>query len=143
MIKEKSRECRVWVTSHQVNTEGEKQVMKTENKGRLSERGGVLYVLYEEKTEEGEVVKNLLKIEKELLRASLKKSGAVSWKMVFEQGKYEKSEYQTPYGTLEIGAETKEVKAEKEEEKTSLQLVYTLFIQGEKQADCRLEIMIR
>lgn len=143
MIKEKSRECRVWVTSHQVNTEGEKQVMKTENKGRLSERGGVLYVLYKEKTEEGEVVKNLLKIEKELLRASLKKSGAVSWKMVFEQGKYEKSEYQTPYGTLEIGAETKEVKAEKEEEKTSLQLVYTLFIQGEKQADCRLEIMIR
>ncbi len=143
MIKEKSRECRVWVTSHQVNTEGEKQVMKTENKGRLSEREGVLYVLYEEKTEEGEVVKNLLKIEKELLRASLKKSGAVSWKMVFEQGKYEKSEYQTPYGTLEIGAETKEVKAEKEEEKTSLQLVYTLFIQGEKQADCRLEIMIR
>ena len=137
MIKEKSRECRVWVTSHQVNTEGEKQVMKTENKGRLSEREGVLYVLYEEKTEEGEVVKNLL------LRASLKKSGAVSWKMVFEQGKYEKSEYQTPYGTLEIGAETKEVKAEKKEEKTSLQLVYTLFIQGEKQADCRLEIMIR
>ena len=64
--------------------------MKTENKGRLSEREGVLYVLYEEKTEEGEVVKNLLKIEKELLRASLKKSGAVSWKMVFEQGKYEK-----------------------------------------------------
>ena len=117
--------------------------MKTENKGRLSERGGVLYVLYDEKTEEGEVVKNLLKIEKELLRASLKKSGAVSWKMVFEQGKYEKSEYQTPYGTLEIGAETKEVKAEKKEEKTSLQLVYTLFIQGEKQADCRLEIMIR
>lgn len=57
MIKEKSRECRVWVTSHQVNTEGEKQVMKTENKGRLSEREGVLYVLYEEKTEEGEVVK--------------------------------------------------------------------------------------
>ena len=44
---------------------------------------------------------------------------------------------------MDIGAETKVVTAEKKEEKTSLQLVYTLFIQGEKQADCRLEIMIR
>ena len=143
MINGKRRECTVRVRTEQVNAAGEKQIMETTNKGQLSEREEVLYVLYEEKTEEGEVVKNLLKIEKELLRASLKKSGAVSWKMVFEQGKYEKSEYQTPYGTLEIGAETKEVKAEKKEEKTSLQLVYTLFIQGEKQADCRLEIMIR
>ena len=142
MIKEKSRECRVCVTSHQVNTEGEKQVMKTENKGWLSEKEGGLYVLYEEKTEEQEIVKNLLKIEKEPFRASLKKSGAVSWKMIFEQGKYEKAEYQTPYGALEIGAETKEVKIEKGDEKTSLQLVYTLYIQGEKQADCRLEIKI-
>ena len=118
MINGKRRECTVRVRTEQVNAAGEKQIMETTNKGQLSEREEVLYVLYEEKTEEGEVVKNLLKIEKELLRASLKKSGAVSWKMVFEQGKYEKSEYQTPYGTLEIGAETKEVKAEKKEEKT-------------------------
>lgn len=142
MIKEKSRECRVYVTSHQVNTEGEKQTIKTESRGQLSEGEGVLYVLYTENTEEETVIKNLLKIEKEPLRVSLKKSGMVSWKMFFEEGRYEKSEYHTPYGALEIGAETKEVKIEKREEKTSLQLAYTLFIQGEKQADCRLEIEI-
>lgn len=142
MIKEKSRECRVYVTSHQVNTEGEKQTIKTESRGQLSGREGVLYVLYTENTEEETVIKNLLKIEKEPLRVSLKKSGMVSWKMFFEKGRYEKSEYQTPYGTLKIGAETKEVKIEKRGEKTSLQLVYTLIIQGEKQADCRLEIEI-
>lgn len=143
MMKEKSRECRVCVTSHQVDAEGEEQIMKTENKGRLSEREGALYVLYEEETGEKAVIKNLLKIEKEPFRVSLKKSGAVSWKMIFEQGKYEKSEYHTPYGALEIGAGTRMVKLEKGEEKTSLQLAYALFIQGEKQADCRLEIEIR
>ena len=140
--KDKIRECRVYVTSHQVNAEGEKQTIKTESKGQLSEREGVLYVLYTEKTEEKTAVKNLLKFEKEPLRVSLKKSGMVSWKMIFVRGRYEKSEYQTPYGALEIGAETKEINAEKRGEKTSLQLVYTLFIQGEKQADCRLEIEI-
>lgn len=143
MIKRKSRECRVCVTSHQVDTEGEEQIIKTENKGQLSEREGVLYVLYEEETGEKAVIKNLLKIEKEPLRVSLKKSGAVLWKMIFEQGKYERSEYQTPYGALEIGTGTRTVKLEKGEEKTSLQLAYALFIQGEKQADCRLEIEIR
>lgn len=143
MMKEKSRECRVCVTSHQVDTDGEEQIMKTESKGRLSGREGVLYVLYEEEAEGKAVIKNLLKIEKEPLRVSLKKSGAVSWKMIFEQGKHEKSEYHTPYGALEIGAETRTVKLEKREEKTSLQLAYALFIQGKKQADCRLEIEIR
>lgn len=143
MIKRKSRECRVCVTSHQIDTEGEEQIIKTENKGQLSEREGVLYVLYEEEAEGKAAIKNLLKIEKEPLRVSLKKSGAVLWKMAFEQGKYEKSEYQTPYGALEIGAGTRTVKLEKGAEKTSLQLAYALFIQGEKQADCRLEIEIR
>lgn len=133
----------MYVTSHQVNTEGEKQTIKTESKGQLSEREGVLYVLYTEKTEEKTAVKNLLKIEKEPLRASLKKSGMICWHMIFEKGRYEKSEYQTPYGALEVGVETKEIKTEKREEKTSLQLAYTLFIQGEKQSACRLEIEIR
>ena len=147
MIKEKSRECRVWVTSHQVNTEGEKQVMKTENKGRLSEREGVLYVLYEENLEEtgsGDLadVRNLLKIEEAHARVTLKKSGGVSWKIRFEAGKQDRSEYETPYGGFEIGVETKDVTIKKEHEKTSLQLVYTLVIQKEKQAACRLEIEI-
>lgn len=142
MIGRKSRECRVYVTSHQIDTKGEKQTIKTGSKGQLSEREGVLYVLYEEETEENAAIRNLLKIEEDPVRASLKKSGMISWKMRFEQGKYEKSEYQTPYGALEIGAETKKITVEKREEKTSLQLAYTLFIQGEKQADCRLEIEI-
>lgn len=133
----------VFVTSYQIDTEGERQIIEAKNKGQLSEREGVLYVLYEENTEDGQTIKNLLKIEKEPFQVSLKKSGAVSWKMIFEQGKKDKSEYETPYGALEIGAETKVVKVWREQEKTSLQLVYTLFIQGEKQADCRLEIEIR
>ncbi|MDE6949870.1 MAG: DUF1934 domain-containing protein, partial [Lachnospiraceae bacterium] len=76
------------------------------------------------------------------LRVSLKKSGAVSWKITFEQGKREVSEYGTPCGMLQIGADTKRITLKKEQKKTSLLLLYTLLIQGEKQADCRLEIEI-
>lgn len=155
MIKEKRRECSVRVKSAQRNTDGETQIFETENKGQLSEREGVLYVLYEENMEERQEetgrkretapemrIKNLLKIEEGPLRVSLKKSGAVSWKMTFEQGKRRESEYGTPYGMLKIGAETERVILTKGQEKTSLQLLYALFIQGEKQADCRLELEI-
>lgn len=147
MIKGNSRNCRVRVRSEQRVADGEKQIMEIEREGRLSEREGVLYVLYTENMEEtesgsAEKVKNLLKIEKKAARVELKKSGAVSWKMCFEAGKRDYSEYGTPYGALEIGAETKAVTVREEQEKTSLQLLYTLLIQGEKQADCRLEIEI-
>lgn len=156
MIREKRRECTVCVRSEQRSADGEIQTFETKSKGRLSGREGVLYVLYEENLEEmqGETgrekeaapkmqVKNLLKIEEQPLRVSLKRSGAVSWKMIFEQGKTGESEYGTPYGVLRIGTETERVVLKKEQEKTSLQLLYTLLIQGEKQADCRLEIEIR
>ena len=137
----------VCVRSEQWGAEGEKQVIETKSEGRLSEREGVLYVLYTEsaeQTEEGAQtdVKNLLKIMEEPACVELRKSGAVSWKMRFAAGERCQSEYETPYGALEIGAETKYVRVKKEQKKTSLQLRYTLLIQGEKQADCRLEIEI-
>ena len=143
MIKDNSRECIVCVTSCQRDTAGEEHSIITESKGRLSVKDGVLYVLYEENTDEKQTVKVLLKIEKKFLRVSLKKSGAVSWKIIFEQGKGDWSEYETPYGALRIGLETKTITLQESGQKISLQLVYTLFIQGEKQADCRLEIIIR
>lgn len=137
----------VCVKSEQRSVDGEKQVMQTKCEGRLSEREGVLYVLYTENVEESgtgtsEKVKNLLKIENRPVRVKLKKTGAVCWEMSFEQGKTGRAEYVTPYGALEIGVETKDVKLEKGQKKTSLQLMYVLFIQDEKQADCRLEIEV-
>lgn len=147
MRKANSRDCTVCVSSEQWGTDGEKQSMEAKSEGRLSEREGVLYVLYTENMEEtgaglSAKVKNLLKIEWEPACVELKKSGAVSWKMRFEAGKRDRAEYETPYGALEISAQTREVTVKREQKKTSLRLVYTLFIQGEKQADCRLEIEI-
>lgn len=145
MTEERSRECTVCVRSEQRSADGEKQIFETRSEGRLSERGGVLYVLYTEKMEEGQTaaeVKSLLKIEGEPACVRLKRSGAVSWNMLFEQGTRHVSEYRTPYGALSAGVETKIVTVEKGQEKTSLLLAYALFIQGEKQADCRLEIEI-
>lgn len=146
MIREKGRECTVCVQSEQKNADGETQYFETKSKGRLSEREGALFVLYEENTEEmpeNQSVKNLLKIEEEPLRVSLKKSGSVSWRMTFERGSRMETEYGTPYGALKIGIETERIILKKRQEKTSLQLLYALFIQGEKQADCRLELEIR
>lgn len=153
MVRETRRECTVCVRSEQKNLEGETQSFEVKGRGHLSEREGTLFVLYEENMEEAQEktgrenktvsemrVKNLLKIEEEPLRVSLKKSGAVSWKMIFEQGKHRESEYGTPYGALKIGTETTRLTLKKERKKISLQLLYALFIQGEKQADCRLEL---
>lgn len=147
MTKETGRDCIVCVRSEQRNVDGERQIIETKSRGRLSEMGEVLYVLYRESPDEVQAgasadVKNLLKVERRSARVELKKSGAVSWKMCFEQGKRVSAQYGTPYGFLEICVETKAVTVKTGQEKTSLQLIYTLFIQGEKQADCRLEIEI-
>ncbi len=154
------RECTVRVMSEQTGIDGEKQVIKAENKGRLFKKGGALYVCYTENMEETQdtaEVENLLKIEAlnvpEIedfniahvpVRVTIKKSGAVSWEMTFEQGMRAQATYETPYGVFETCAETTEVNYAVSflngQEKTSLRLAYTLFIQGEKQADCRLEL---
>lgn len=149
MIRDNGRECVVRTISRQTDVQGEEQIIMTQGKGQLSERNGVLYVLYKENTDEGQrgesgagIVKNLLKIEKEPERVCLKRSGAVSSEMIFAEGKKNSSLYKTSYGTLEIGTETRKVSVRKETEKISLQLMYALFIQDEKQADCRLKIEI-
>lgn len=157
-----NRECTVHVISEQTDMDGEKQVIKTENKGRLYRREGALYVRYTEKMEEAKdaaETENLLKIEAlnvpEIenrntahipVRVTLKKSGVVSWEITFEQGTRARAIYETPYGILETCVETTEVNYAVSfingQEKTSLRLAYTLLIQGEKQADCRLELEI-
>lgn len=147
MMKETGTDCIVRVRSEQRNADGEKQIIEARSKGRLSEREGVLYVLYTENmdengTGESAEVRNLLKIEKSSAWAEIRKSGAVSWKMRFEQGRTERQMYVTPYGSLEICTETKAVAVKTEQKKTSLQLMYALLMEGEKQADCRLEIEI-
>lgn len=144
MLKENKRNVTVCVSAVHENPDGEREYMETRTEGRLSERESVLYVLYEEKTQKADrPVKNLLKIEKEPLRASLKKSGGICWKAVFEEGLRQETEYLTPYGAFSAGVETKSVILEQMQNKISLQLAYTLFIQGFKQADCRLDITIR
>ncbi len=140
MKKDKGRIVTVQIMSSQTGVDGEHHIMDSQETGRLFEREGVLYVLYEET---GDMpVKNLLKIEKEPVRVHLKKSGAVSWGITFEEGTKEISDYHTPYGILQMKAETECVVLEQTGQKISLQLAYTLFIQEEEQAACRLEIKI-
>ncbi len=159
------RECMVRVMSEQTGADGEKQVIITKNKGRLFKKEGALYVRYTENMENTEETQgaaeteNLLKIEAlnvpEIedfntahipVRVTIKKSGAVSWEMTFQQGVQARATYKTPYGAFEMCAETTEadyaVSFRNGQEKISLQLAYTLFIQGEKQADCRLKLEI-
>jgi len=147
MAGEKKKKVTVWIFSEQTDLNGEHQYMETKAAGQLSEREDVLYLLYEEegegkKTQESPV-KNLLKIEKKPLKVSLKKSGEVSWKTFFETGERSISAYRTPYGALTMEVETESVSFEQTEHKISLQLAYTLFIQGEKQAACRLKMEIK
>lgn len=136
------RECAVRIKSVQTGADGEAQAIEAKYSGRLFWREGVLFVLYEEDFG----VKNLLKIEGTEtgpLRVNLKKSGEASWEMAFEQGKSREAEYGTPYGSLAVNVETESVALARDLETISLQMLYALFIQGEKQADCRLEIEIR
>ncbi len=98
MLRENKRNVTVITASVHRDQEGEQEYREIRAKGQLSEREGVLYVLYEEEMEGAErPVKNFLKIEPSPLRVSIKKSGGVCWKAVFEKGMRHEADYRTPY----------------------------------------------
>lgn len=150
------RKVRIKVESLQTDLEGNRQHMKTDSTGQLLEREGILFVLYQEKMEGVDApVKNLLKaepVERDTgeedeesgsYRIILEKTGGVSWMIIFEEGKRHESNYDTPYGPISMGVKTDTVSLQRSEEKICLNIGYTLFVQGKKQAACEIKIEMR
>lgn len=100
------------------------------------------YILYEEVMEgETKTTKNRIKIAPGMME--LTKSGVVNVHMVFEEKKKNITHYYTPYGSLTMGIDTKQVSMVEEEDSMKISVLYGLEMNQEFMADCDIQISVR
>lgn len=100
------------------------------------------YVIYEEATEGfQDTTKNIIKWNGETLE--LTKRGLVNVHMIFEEKKKNMTDYRTPFGSILIGIDTKQIQVAESEEDISVDVDYVLGVNYEYLADCKISMHVR
>lgn len=131
------------VNTDKANTgEGNTATIETMLPGAYYEKNGSHYILYEEMMEGfREPTKNKIKFGEHFLE--LDRSGPVNVRMVFDENKKTMSNYNTPYGNIPIGIDTKKIHITKEPDRITVDVDYMLEAHNEYLADYRILIDIR
>ena len=103
-------------------------------------KNGKHYVIYDELTDDSQVVKNRLKISSKVVEVT--KKGASSSHMVFERGKENLTYYDTPFGSLLLGINTSKIDLEEKEDSMALHIDYGLSINSDHVSDCSIDVSI-
>ena len=103
-------------------------------------KNGKHYVIYDELTDDSQVVKNRLKISPKIVEVT--KKGASSSHMVFERGKENLTYYDTPFGSLLLGINTSKIDLEEKEDSMALHIDYGLSINSDHVSDCSIDVSI-
>ncbi len=100
------------------------------------------YVIYEEVTEGFErPTKNRLKFSEQMVE--LTRNGLVNVHMVFQENKKNLSNYNTPFGQILVGIDTKRITIDEKEDTIVVDVDYALDINYEFLSDCHIKIDIR
>ena len=100
------------------------------------------YILYDEVMEgESQITKNRIKVSDGQME--LFKSGAVNVHMAFEKDVKHVSNYNTPYGTLAMGIDTKMVEIKETEHEMDIFAEYAMEMNYEFVADCNISINVK
>ena len=109
--------------------------------GDYYKRNGKHYVVYEEITEGfNQPTKNRLKFSEHMLELS--RNGLVNVHMVFQEDKKNLTNYNTPFGQLLIGIDTKKIRLEELEDNITVEVDYSLDVNYEFLSDCHIKINI-
>lgn len=99
------------------------------------------YVIYEEIAEGfGQAVKSRLKFSESVLELS--RSGPVNVHMVFQENKKNLTSYNTPFGQILMGINTKKIQINEQEDHITVDVDYSLDANDEFLSDCHLKIDI-
>lgn len=100
------------------------------------------YVIYEEVTEGFEQpTKNRLKFSDQMVE--LTRNGLVNVHMIFQENKKNMSNYNTPFGQILVGIDTKQIRIDEREDNIVVDVDYALDINYEFLSDCHIRIDIR
>lgn len=115
--------------------------IETVTVGDYYKKNGKHYVVYEEVTEGFEqITKNRLKISENMLELS--RNGLINMHMVFQENKKNLTNYNTPFGQILIGIDTKKIQIKEQADKIVVDVDYALDINYEFLSDCHIRINI-
>ena len=107
--------------------------------GQYYFRNGSHYLRYEEMLDEtAETTVNYIKMSPN--GVEVRKQGQVNVHMVFEEGKKNKTFYNTPYGTLQMGISATGLELKESEDGIQMKVDYALDMNEEHVADCYLTV---
>lgn len=105
-------------------------------------KDGVHYVFFEEMQEGiSEVTKNKIVYHPDHKLEVIKK-GALNSEMIFDYHEAHESIYETAYGVMQMGIDTHSIRGEIEENKISIDIKYSLIVNGEAYAECEIRIKV-
>lgn len=120
----------------------EPEKIETVAAGTYYEKNGRHFLIYDEAMEGFEKpVKNKLKFEDDFLEIT--KSGPLNVRMVFEKNKKNMTSYNTPYGNIVLGIDTKKIHISQESDRIVVDVEYVLDMNYEYYADCKIVMDIR
>lgn len=103
-------------------------------------KNGKHYIMYDELTDDSQIVNNRLKISPKVVEVT--KKGASSSHMVFERGKENLTYYDTPFGSLLLGINTSKIDLQETEDSMALHIDYGLSINSDHISDCSIDVSI-
>lgn len=102
--------------------------------GVVAERGGSEYITFKQFDPNYNVtIGNMVKIKNGAV--TVKRSGAIESTMVFDKEKPYTTQYETPYGQLDIYVTTREVESQIVQDSVKLKIRYEMMMQGKKISD--------
>ena len=125
-----------------METDDEQEPIEIVVPGQYYFRNGSHYLRYEEMLDDSaQTTVNYIKMSSE--GVEIRKQGQVNVHMVFEQGKKNKTFYNTPYGTLQMGIAATGLELKESEDDIQMKVDYALDMNEEHVADCYLAIQVQ
>lgn len=122
-----------------METDDEQEPIEIVVPGQYYFRNGSHYLRYEEMLDDSaQTTVNYIKMSSE--GVEIRKQGQVNVYMVFEQGKKNKTFYNTPYGTLQMGIAATGLELKESEDDIQMKVDYALDMNEEHVADCYLTV---
>ncbi len=138
-----TKDVLIYLHSHQHGkSETDTEEIDTVAAGTYYDKNGRHFLIYDEAMEGfGKPVRNKLKFEDDFLEIT--KSGPLNVRMVFEKNKKNLTSYNTPYGNIVLGIDTKKIHISQESDRILVDVEYVLDMNYEYHADCKIVMDIR
>ncbi len=136
-----TKEVLVKISGLQFATEQEAEPVEVITAGDYYMRNGKHYIVYEEVAEgfDGKT-RNIIKLDEKYL--DITKKGVSNVHMVFEKNRKNVSYYHTPFGSILIGIDARDVQVKETEDRIDVEVKYALEVNYEFLADCNIKMNI-